>query len=53
MVATAKLENIAPPNIIYRADIDFRENKEHKFYFGVAQTLFKEIFRNYNRDFNH
>ena len=41
------------PNIIYRADVYCEANKDYKFYFGVAQTPFKERFRNHNRDFNH
>ena len=41
------------PNIIYRADVHCEANKYHKFYFGVAQTPFKERFRNHNRNFNH
>ena len=41
------------PNKIYRADVHCKANKDHKFYFGVAKTLFKERFRNHNRDFNH
>ena len=41
------------PNIIYRADVHCEANKDHKFYFGVAQTPFKERFRNHNRDFNY
>ena len=41
------------PSIIYRADVHCEANKDHKFYFGVAQTPFKEMFRNHNRDFNH
>ena len=41
------------PNIIYRADVHCEATKDHNFYFGVAQTPFKERFRNYNRDFNH
>ena len=41
------------PSIIYRADVYCEANKDHKFYFGVAQTPFKERFRNQNRDFNH
>ena len=40
------------PNIIYRADVYCEANKHYKFYFGVAQTPFKERFRNHNRDFN-
>ena len=41
------------PNIIYRADVHCEVNKDYKFYFGVAQTPFKERFWNHNRDFNH
>ena len=41
------------PNIIYRADVYCEENKDYKFYFGVAQTAFKERFRNLNRSFSH
>ena len=60
MVATVELEKIAllrnqclTPNIIYRADVHCEANKDHKFYFGIAQTPFKQRFRNHNRDFNH
>ena len=41
------------PNIIYRADVNCRDNKDHKFCFRIAQTPFNERFRNNNRDFNH
>ena len=41
------------PDIIYRADVYCEANKDYKFYFGVAQTPFKERFRNHNRDINH
>ena len=41
------------PNIIYGAAVHCEANKVHKFYFGVAQTPFKERFQNHNRDFNH
>ena len=41
------------PNIIYRADIHCEANKDYKFYFGVAQTPFKERFKNHNKEFNH
>ena len=30
------------PNIIYRVDVHCEANKDHKFYFGVVQTPFKE-----------
>ena len=39
------LQNQCPtPSIIYRADVYCEANKDHKFYFGVAQTPFKERF---------
>ena len=41
------------PNVIYRADVHCKANKDHKFYFRVAKTPFKERFQNHNRDFNH
>ena len=41
------------PNIIYRAGVYCKANKDHKFYFGLAQTPFKERFQNRNKDFNH
>ena len=41
------------PNIIYRAGVHCKANKDHKFYFGLAQTPFKERFQNRKKDFNH
>ena len=43
---------ICTPDIIYRTDAHSKENKDHNFYFGVAQTPVKKRFRNHNRDFN-
>ena len=41
------------PNIIYISDDHCEANENYKFYFGVAQTPFKERFRNHSRVFNH
>ena len=39
------LQNQCPtPSIIYKADAYCEANKDHKFYFGVGQTPFKERF---------
>ena len=41
------------PPVIYRADEVNDSNDEGKFYFGLADTTFKERYRNYIRDFKH
>ena len=41
------------PSVIYRADVINDSNDEEKFYFGLADTTFKERYRNHIRDFNH
>ena len=41
------------PKIVYRANVENDTNDEKKFYYGVAETPFKERFRNHKRDFNH
>ena len=41
------------PNITYTADAHCEANKDYKFYFGVAETPFKERFWSHNRDLNH
>ena len=41
------------PNIIYRTDVQCEANKGYKSCFRIAQTPFKERFRNHNRLFNH
>ena len=40
-------------NIIFRAHTQCERNKDYKFYYGVAQTPFKERFWNHNGDFSH
>ena len=41
------------PKIIYRADVSNDKNRQKKFYFGLADTPFKEWYRNHTRDFKH
>ena len=41
------------PKIIYRADVSDDGNSDKKFYFGLADTPFKERYRNHTRDFKH
>ena len=35
------------PNIIYRADFSNEANNDQKFYFGLAETTFKERYNNH------
>ena len=37
------------PKIIYRADISNDDNSDKKFYFGLADTPFKERYRNHRK----
>ena len=41
------------PSVMYRADMANDSNYEEKFYFGLADTTFKERYRNHIRDFKH
>ena len=41
------------PKIIYRADVSNDANRDEKFYFGLTDTPFKEIYRNHTRDFKY
>ena len=42
-----------PPNIVYEAKVSNKTNNECERYLGASETPFKEIFRNYTRDFKH
>ena len=60
MIATVELEKIVPSKISAWHQILFieqmsiaRQTKIISFILGVPQTLFKERFRNHNRDLNH
>ena len=37
------------PSVIYRADVNIDSNNKEKFYFGSADTTFKERYRNHIR----
>ena len=39
--------------MIYGADVSNDENSGKKFHFGLADTPFKERYRNHTRDFKH
>ena len=39
------------PSLVYRAEVVNDSNDEEKFYFGLADTTFKERHRNHIRDF--
>ena len=41
------------PNIIYRTDFSNEANNDQKFYFGLAETTFKERYNNHKRDIRH
>ena len=41
------------PNVIYRADVTNEANNDQKFYFGLAETNFKERYNNHKRDVKH
>ena len=53
MVATIELEKIAPSKISTSHQILFIELMSIVRQAKIAQTPFKEIFQNHNRDFNH
>ena len=42
-----------PPSFTYRADAVNNSNDAEIFYFGLADTTFKERYRNHIRDFKH
>ena len=41
------------PSVIYRTDVVNDSNDKERFYFGLADTTFKERCRNHIRDFKH
>ena len=41
------------PKVVYRADVKNTTNDETKFYLGVAETPFKERFRNHMKEFKY
>ena len=41
------------PNVVYRADVTNLSNNDSKFYIGLAETPFKDRFRNHTKDIKH
>ena len=41
------------PKVIYRADVTNKTNNGQKFYFGLAETTFKERYNNHKWDVKH
>ena len=41
------------PKVIYRANVQNEANNDQKFYFHLAETIFKECYNNQNRDGKH
>ena len=41
------------PTTVYRVDVTNNSNGEHKFYFDLTDTTFKERYRNNTRDFKN
>ena len=46
-------EECQTPSVIYRADVSNGANKDQKFYFGLAETTFKERYNNHKQDAKH
>ena len=45
--------NVQTPSVIYSTDVTNDSNDEEKFYLELADTTFKEMYRNQLRDFKH
>ena len=41
------------PRIVYRADVTINTTDEHKYYYGISDTLFKERYENHKTSFRH
>ena len=41
------------PRIVYRADFTNNKNDEHKYYYGISDTPFKERYENRKTSFRH
>ena len=39
--------------IVYRADITNNKTDEHKYYYGISDTSFKERYESYKTSFGH
>ena len=41
------------PRIVYRADVTNNKTDEHKYYYGISDTPFKERYENHKTSFRH
>ena len=41
------------PRIVYRADVTNNKTDEHKYYYGISDTPFKEHYENHKTSFRH
>ena len=41
------------PRIVYIADVTNNKTDEHKYYYGISDTPFKERYENYKTSFRH
>ena len=41
------------PRIVYRADVTNNKTDEHKYYYGISDTPFKERYENHKMSFRH
>ena len=41
------------PRIVYRADVTNKKTDEHKYYYGISDTPFKDRYENHKTPFRH
>ena len=41
------------PRVVYRADVTNKKNDEHKYYYGISDTPFKDRYENHKTFFRH
>ena len=41
------------PRIVYRADVANNKTDQHKYYYGISDTPFKELYENHKTSFKH
>ena len=46
-------EKSLTPKVMYQADVTNDVDEEYKFYYGLANSSFKERLKNYIKSFNH
>ena len=47
------LTAITNVRIVYRADVNNNKTNEHKYYYGISDTPFKERYENHKMSFQH